>query len=595
MHPALTIVLAALFALPATAQSETDELRAARALFEANLGAIRDRDRDAYLATYLRSKSLARTGPEGFSLGWEGLAEGAGSAWPDTFEARDLRLVRVQPGVVYGTYRYRVRYGADEHAGLSERLFVRTDGGWKIAMTSAFDSPAGTPPPPVAIVGGTMVTPGRDPVRDAVIVVRNGRIDCAGSRAACEVPPGIDRVDARGLWITPGLVDAHVHYSQTGWADGRPDALDLRERHDYSAVQAELQARPERFHRSWLCSGVTAVFDVGGYPWTLAMAHDSPENRRAPHVVAAGPLLSTIDFWLNLPAARQFIFMKDEPSVREGVRYLAAAGSDAVKVWYIVTRDRDAADLAPLVLAAGEEAAKAGLPLIVHATGLEEAKVAARAGSHLLVHGVGDRPVDDELVSLLRASGTIYTPTLTVARGYLRMAEGVASRTAPAIDDPNRCVDPQTRAKIESTATVDPSLVDSASLPRRREGLAARERVGAANLARLHRAGIPVAMGTDAGNPLTLHGPSVHAEMEAMQQAGMTPLAVLEAATRGGAAAMGREHEIGSIEKDRIADLLLVAADPAADVANLRAIRMVVRGGVVRTIEELSEIARSEE
>jgi len=98
-------------------------------------------------------------------------------------------------------------------------------------------------------------------------------------------------------------------------------------------------------------------------------------------------------------------------------------------------------------------------------------------------------------------------------------------------------------------------------------------------------------MGTDAGNPLTLHGPSVYAEMEAMQAAGLSPLQVLTASTRGGAAAMGRAKDFGTVEKGKLADLLIVAADPAADIANLRQVRYVVRGGAMRSLQELKALA----
>ena len=109
----------------------------------------------------------------------------------------------------------------------------------------------------------------------------------------------------------------------------------------------------------------------------------------------------------------------------------------------------------------------------------------------------------------------------------------------------------------------------------------------AANLRRVVEAGIPVAMGTDAGNPLTLHGPSVYAEMEAMQAAGLTPMQVLLAATRDAAAAMGRGDDLGTVEAGKIADLLVLDADPVADVANLRRLRAVVRAGVLRPQESL--------
>jgi hypothetical protein len=85
------------------------DVAAARALFERNLQAIRDRDRAAYLACYLDSEQLVRTGPTGFELGYAGLAASAGMGWPDSIAADDIRLTPVSPGVVYGTYRYRVR------------------------------------------------------------------------------------------------------------------------------------------------------------------------------------------------------------------------------------------------------------------------------------------------------------------------------------------------------------------------------------------------------------------------------------------------------------------------------------------------------
>jgi imidazolonepropionase-like amidohydrolase len=309
-----------------------------------------------------------------------------------------------------------------------------------------------------------------------------------------------------------------------------------------------------------------------------------------PRVAAAGPLLSTLDHWLNLPAERQFILLKDAETGRAGVRYLAEQGSQAVKVWYIVTDELKPEASAPAVQAAGNEARSRNLPLIVHATGLAEAKESLRAGARLLVHSVWDVPVDQEFLDLARQAGAVYCPTLTVGRGYVRMYEGAVQQEAPAIDDPNHCVDPATRARVEESAST-PTSVTAAQLAARDTRTAEREKVAAANLRAVASAGIPVAMGTDAGNPLTLPGPSVYAEMEAMQQAGLTPMQVLVASTRGGAAAMGRERDFGTVEKGKWADLLVVGGDPTTDVANLRKVRQVVRGGVVRSIAELSALA----
>jgi hypothetical protein len=183
VRKAVTLGLLLLAAAVSALRGETrsDDLAAARKLFEKNLQAIRDKSRDAYLSCYLDSERLARTGPEGFELGYAGLAASAGKGWPDHIEADDIHLTPVQPGMVYGTYRYRVRYGAREDAGLSERLFVKTPKGWKIAVSTAFSSLPGVPPPPRALVGATLVDgTGAPPVRDAVVVLRDGRIDCAG-------------------------------------------------------------------------------------------------------------------------------------------------------------------------------------------------------------------------------------------------------------------------------------------------------------------------------------------------------------------------------------------------------------------------------
>jgi imidazolonepropionase-like amidohydrolase len=236
-----------------------------------------------------------------------------------------------------------------------------------------------------------------------------------------------------------------------------------------------------------------------------------------------------------------------------------------------------------------------GLPLIVHATNLIEAKEALRSGAKLLVHSVWDQPVDQEFLDLARANGAIYCPTLTVGDGYRRLFEAVIRHQAPAVDDPNGCVDPGTRTKLNEAVEVQikpEDGLDEEVLKAVTANTAERARIAAANLKKVLDAGIPVAMGTDAGNPLTLHGPSIYKEMEAMQAAGLTPLQVLVASTHGGALAMGRDKEIGTIEKGKLADLLIVGADPTADVANLRKIRYVVRGGVMRTIEELSALAK---
>ena len=584
-------ILLLAIALPAFAQS--DDIAGARAIFDANVNAIKQKNLDAYLSCYLHSPLLVRGGPSGFTTGYDEFAKARGP-WPDSIEASDVHLTQLQPGWVYGTYRYRVRYaGGDEHSGISERLFVKTPGGWKIAVTGAIDAPPGTTAPARALVGGTLIDGrGGAPIANANVILREGKIDCAGTAAQCPVPEGIDVTNASGMWITPGLIDAHVHFSQTGWADGRPDSLDLRAKHPYEELEADLKANPDRYGKSYLCSGVTSVFDVGGYPWTMRL-HDRFENdTRVPHVVAAGPLLSTLDHWLNLPAERQFIVLKDTESAKSGVHYLASQGSKAVKVWFIVNQQLPVEASTPGVMAAGEEARKNKLPLIVHATGLVEAKASLRAGANVLVHSVEDVALDQEFLDLAKKNGTIVIPTLTVIDGYVRMYRSVVDRKPPSVDDPNGCVDRATLAKLAETATVDPSLVSPDRMAAREQRAQRFTRVTRGNLKTLVNAGIPIATGTDAGNPLTLHGPAIYAEMEAMQSSGMTPMQVIVASTSTASRAMGLDKQVGTIEKGKDADLVITGGDPSLDVANFRRIRYVVRSGVVRPMTDLHALAQ---
>src|SRR5512138_2499091 len=180
----IALLLAIVPMLAANAQQS--DIAAARAVFDQNISAIRQRDRDRYLSLYLHDPKLVRTGPTGFATGFDEFAKGAGTRWPDVIEASDIHLTPLQPGLVYGTYRYRVRYGAEEHSGISERMFVKTPDGWKIALTGAIDTPPGTPPAPRAITGATLIDGrGGAPMTNATVIVRDGKIDCAGT---CSVP-----------------------------------------------------------------------------------------------------------------------------------------------------------------------------------------------------------------------------------------------------------------------------------------------------------------------------------------------------------------------------------------------------------------------
>jgi Imidazolonepropionase and related amidohydrolases len=438
----------------------------------------------------------------------------------------------------------------------------------------------------VALTGGTIIDgTGRPPISNGVVVVRGDRLQCVGTAAQCPVPTGATRVEVAGRFLTPGLVDAHVHFSQTGWVDGRPDGLSAPAIYPYPETARALRANPARWYRSYLCSGITAVFDVGGHPWTTALPAKAEADSLAPHVRAAGPLITHAGrSALNLDEEiYTFLPMGSSAEVQAGVARLKAMGSSAVKVWFLGPPAARREELDARMLEVGAAARAAGLDLIVHATGLREAKVALRAGAVLLVHSVEDQPVDQEFLDLLARNRAIYAPTLVVGRNATRASVSIALGAPVPVDDPGGCVDSATVAKIANVEPLRPLMPErlrsvEASF-RRLEGAGARALVMADNLRRVHAAGGVIATATDAGNPLTLHGPSIFDEMEAMQAAGLTAGDVIVMSTRNGARAMGREKDFGTLEAGKQADLLVLAENPLEHVRAFRSRTHVMRGG----------------
>mgnify|MGYP003693970505 CR=1 FL=1 len=245
--------------------------------------------------------------------------------------------------------------------------------------------------------------------------------------------------------------------------------------------------------------------------------------------------------------------------------------------------------MARLVNVAGDEARAAGLPLIVHATGLREAKAALAAGAKVLVHSVDDsaggRRVPPDWRSATARSTARRSPCAratcgcTNRRAQRPRAQRSTTPTVRWIRSPARLI---ASTPVEAAADGASSL--DRGLDRSRAGAV---RTMAENLRARARAGIPIAMGTDAGNPLTLHGPAVFAEMEAMQPRGHAPMQVLVAATRGRRHGDGPRREFGTLEAGKQADLVVLEGDPSRDVRAWRKLRYVVRGGVVRTPREL--------
>jgi imidazolonepropionase-like amidohydrolase len=451
------------------------------------------------------------------------------------------------------------------------------------ALAHGADAPAA-----IVITGATIVHPsktGADAVEpNATIVIADGKIQTAGAGIAIERPQGATTIDGRGKWVIPGLVDSHVHFFQSGNLYTRPDAADFNAVVPYAKEVERNKARLEATFKVWLASGVTGVADVGGPFWNFDVRDRAAATAAAPRMVVAGPLISMVDDPPLDLGDPPIIKVTSAEQARGIVARELARNPDFIKVWFIHREGDDLAAQEAIVKAAGDAAHAAGKRLAVHATELVVAKAALRAGADLLVHSVFDAPVDDEFVALLAKNDAIYCPTLFVTQGY-RYA--LTNQWKPTPEEASRA-DPEILAAMDDLGEMPADKVPANIAKAMASKMEVTQpTVAMANLKKIAAAGVTIAMGTDAGNIGTLHGPSIHREMRLMAQSGLTPLEVLKSATVGGAEVMGTAGRTGEVEAGMLADLLILDADPLADVGNLAKVYRTIKAGVVYDPAEL--------
>jgi imidazolonepropionase-like amidohydrolase len=442
--------------------------------------------------------------------------------------------------------------------------------------------------PITVIVGATLVRPDREGPEAAApnttIVIQGQRIKAIGPASTARVPAGATQIDGKGKWVIPGLVDTHVHFFQSGNLYTRPDGFDLNQWMPYEKEVARNKARLPATFKVWIASGVTSVVDIGGPMWNFDVRDAALKSDIAPRMAVAGPLISMVDRVKLDLGDPPIIKTTSADEARSLVKRELERKPDFIKVWFIHRLGDDLVANEGIVKATGDAAHAAGVRMAVHATELAVAKAALRAGADFLVHSVEDAEVDDEFIALARRNKAIYCPTLFVTMGY----QYALSNTWQPTEAEKRLADPQIVASMHDLEKIPKEMI-----PERVAKLMSQppspkpSPIALANLRKVWDAGIPVAMGTDAGNIGTLHGPSVFREMEVMTMAGLTPLQVLRSATVHGAKVMNLERDIGTVERGKLADLVILDADPLADVSNLSRIHRVIKDGKVFAPDEL--------
>ncbi len=419
-------------------------------------------------------------------------------------------------------------------------------------------------PTGVALVGATLIDGSGGPTRpDAVIVVRGGKIEAVSSRAEFSLPKNTTEIDLRGKWIVPGLIDAHAHVAP--WALPR-----------------------------YLAWGVTTVRDVHGAKDTILALRQLANlgGISSPRIYSAGAMID------GRPTTyADAIGVDDGSDARKAVDQLSVAGVDYIKVYTRIDP--------PLLKAIVDEAGTFGLRVTGH-LGLTNAITAARIGIRGDEHmtGVPESALPDPAALYSAHYRGFWAGWTAFERAWASLDSGSLARVAAELAARKVFVIPtlvlhETFSRLDDTTItrqaelkdVPPAVQTGWDVP----GMIARAGWSALDLAEFRKsrpkqdlflrqffeAGGVIAAGTDASNQLLIPGFSEHREMELLVAAGLTPKDALLAATRNGALLLGADS-IGRIVPGKAADLVVLGADPLADIQNARKVeRVMLRGSLM--------------
>lgn len=407
----------------------------------------------------------------------------------------------------------------------------------------------------VTVIDGT----GRAAQKDMTVSIEGDRITAVTPSAVARNPSG-KRIEGKGKFLIPGLMDVHIHLRGGFNVAGQVDAAQapVNREEGLSALA------------SFLYSGVTTVYDAGNRAeHILPLRADERAGKiLSPRIFATGNLITYPGSHGDRMAVRISDFEKDKALLD---KHIAEQQPDIVKL----TLEEHGWGNRPMITLMPNDLMEHivryynqhGIRTTIHVSSELRALDAIYAGTDTLAHPVIQGPISGEFVKLMGAKKTPFASTLTIGENYSRLAEH-----AEYLDQPlyAASLSAQDRERLKTQQRAEWQKASWTWWMKLMTPIAQE------NVRKIDAAGGVVACGTDQTS-----GPATHRELELLAAAGIAPLEVIKIATLNSAVFLGKADQMGSVEGGKLADLVLLNADPSTDINNAKQIAFVMKGGEI--------------